>query len=350
VEPDDVDEVIMGNVVSAGLGQNVARQSAIKAGLPPSVGALTVNKVCGSALKAVMLAAQSIRAGDNDLVVAGGSESMSNAPFLVRDLRWGHRYGDAGLVDSMIFDGLWDAFNDYHMGMTGEAVAERYGITRRAADEFALRSHSRAAQASRSGKFDAEIVPVPVHHAGGTVVDFRVDECIRADTTLEGLSRLKPAFKKDGILTAGNSSQLSDGASAVVVASEEEANRIGATSLARIVAYGTGGVEPERVMEAPIPTTRAVLKKASLSVDDIDLFEHNEAYSTASLAVMQALGIDEKKFNVNGGAVALGHPIGASGARVLTTLLYELISTGRKRGLATLCLGGGNGVTVIIER
>ncbi len=350
VRPEDVDEVIMGNVVSAGVGQNMARQAAILGGVPPSVGAYTVNKVCGSALKAVMLAAQSIKAGDSDLVVAGGSESMSNAPFLVRDMRWGRKYGGSELVDAMIFDGLWDAYNDYHMGITGELVAERYGISRGEADEFALRSNTRAADAAAGGKFEAEIVPVPVQGSDGAHTLFQKDECVRADTTLEKLARLKPAFKEGGILTAGNSSQLSDGASAVVVASEEEAARIGATPLARIVAYGTGGLEPERVMEAPIPTTRAVLEKAGLTVEEIDIFEHNEAYSTASLAVMRTLGVDPERFNVNGGAVALGHPIGASGARVLTTLIYALKAAGKKRGLATLCLGGGNAVTMIIER
>lgn len=350
LKPQEVDEVIMGNVISAGLGQNIARQSSILAGVPPSVGAYTVNKVCGSALKAVMLAAQSIKAEDSDIVVAGGAESMSNAPFLVRNLRWGHKYGDTGLVDAMIFDGLWDAFNDYHMGITGEAVAERYGITRQRADEFAYQSHARATAAAKSGKFDAEIVPVPVRRGDETTFTFEKDECPRADTTMQKLSELRPAFKQDGILTAGNSSQLSDGASAVVVASEDEANRIGAAPLAKIVAYGTGGVEPARVMEAPIPTTQAVLRKAELTVDDIDLFEHNEAYSTASLAVMEALGVDQGRFNLNGGAVALGHPIGASGARVLTTLIYALKATGKRKGLATLCLGGGNAVSMIIER
>ena len=350
VRPEEVDEVILGNVLSAGLGQNPARQAAIWGGLPPSVGAFTVNKVCGSALKAVMLAAQAVRAGDCELAVAGGAESMSNAPFLVRNMRWGRKYGDAGLVDAMIFDGLWDAFNDYHMGITGEAIATKFGITRMEADEFAFRSNSRAAAAWAGGRFDEEVVPVDVPCEDGSSTTFRKDECFRADTTLEKLAKLKPAFKPDGILTAGNSSQLSDGASAVVVASEERAERMGAHPMARIVGYGTGGVEPERVMEAPIPTTQAVLKRAGMTVNDMDLFEHNEAYSTASIAVMRALGVDEGRFNVNGGAVALGHPIGASGARVLTTLIYALRAAGKKRGLATLCLGGGNAVTMIVER
>lgn len=345
-----VDELIMGNVVSAGLGQNMARQAAILAGVPYSVGAVTVNKVCGSGLKAVMLAAQSIKAGDNELVVAGGAENMSNAPYLVKNLRWGLKYGDARLLDAMIYDGLWEAFHDYHMGITGEAIARRFKITRQRADEFAWQSHIKAAEAAKAGRFDAEIVPVEVQHEDGTVYPFAKDECVRPDTTVEKLSKLKPVFKPGGVLTAGNSSQLSDGASAVVVTSEEEAESIGVKPLARIVAYGTGGLEPGRVMEAPIPTTRALLKKAGMTVDDIDLFEHNEAYSTASIAVREALGVDEARFNVNGGAVGLGHPIGCSGARVLTTLLYSMKQTGKKRGLATLCLGGGNAVAMIVER
>lgn len=347
---EDVDEVIMGNVISAGLGQNLARQCAVHAGVPYSVGAFTVNEVCGSGLKAVMLAAQSIRAGDSQLVVAGGAENMSNAPFLARDLRWGHRYGESNLVDSMIFDGLWEVYNGYHMGVTGEVIARRFHISRERADEFALMSHSRAAAAARSGLFDAEIVPVECKREDGSSLLFEKDECIRPDTSLDGLARLKPAFQPDGVLTAGNSSQLSDGASALVVASQEEADRLGVKPMARIVAYGTGGLEPSRVMEAPIPTTRALLEKSGLALDDVELFEHNEAYSTASIAVMEALGVREDRFNVNGGAVSLGHPIGASGARVLTTLLYALEQRGRRRGLATLCLGGGNAVAMIVER
>ncbi len=349
VPPSKVDEVIMGNVISAGLGQNPARQSAIWAGIPPSVGSVTVNKVCGSGLKAVVFAAQSIKAGDQQLVVAGGMESMSNAPYIVRGARWGLKFGDSRLQDAMIVDGLWDAYHDYHMGVTGELVAKKYGISRKEADEFGYLSHMRAAEATRSGAFRDEIVKVKVERDGETS-DFERDECVRADTTLEKLAALKPVFKAGGVLTAGNSSQLSDGASALVVASEEAAEKLGARPLARIVAYGTGGLEPARVMEAPIPTTRAVLKKAGMTVDDIDLFEHNEAYSTASIAVRRALGVREDRFNIGGGAVALGHPIGCSGARILTTLLYGLKRTGKKRGLATLCLGGGNAVSMIVER
>jgi len=349
-KPSDVDEVIMGNVVSAGLGQNPTRQAAIRAKIPYSVGSITVNKVCGSGLKAVMLAAQAVKAGDCEVVVAGGMESMSNSPYLVKSLRWGLKYGDARLLDAMILDGLWDATHDYHMGITGELVAKKFGITRREADEFSCESHAKAARAAKAGIFDEEKVKVEIQQENGHVTEFSEDECIRADTTVEKLAALKPVFKPGGVLTAGNSSQLSDGGAAVVVASEEAADRLGAKPIARIVAYGTGGLEPKWVMEAPIPTTRALLRKAKMSVDDIDLFEHNEAYSTASLAVMKTLGIDEAKFNVNGGAVALGHPIGCSGARVLATLIYQLGRSGKKRGLATLCLGGGNAVAMIVER
>ncbi|HUH82832.1 MAG TPA: acetyl-CoA C-acetyltransferase [Nitrososphaerales archaeon] len=348
VRPDDVDEVVMGNVVSAGLGQNPARQSAIHAGIPFGVGSFTVNKVCGSSLKAVMLAAQSIKAGDNEIVVAGGMESMSNAPYLAKGVRWGTKFGDARLLDAMIADGLWDAYHNYHMGVTGELIAKKYGIGRKEADEFAMSSHLKAAKATEAGDFADEIVKVKIQKEG-EVVQFEKDEGPRGDTTMEKLTRLKPVFKPDGILTAGNSSQLSDGAAAAIVTSEEAADRLGVKPLAKIVAYGTGGLEPARVMEAPIPTTRALLRKARMAVDDIDLFEHNEAYSTASIAVREALGVDPSRFNVSGGAVALGHPIGGSGARVLATLIYGLKRTGKKTGLATLCLGGGNAVSMIVE-
>ena len=350
VPPDKVDEVIMGNVVSAGLGQNPARQSAIHAGIPFRAGSVTVNKVCGSGLKAVMLAAQSIKAGDNDLVVAGGMESMSNAPYLAKGVRWGTKFGDARLLDAMIADGLWDAYHNYHMGNTGEHIAKRFGIGRKEADEFACESHMKAAKASEAGLFEAEMVEVRIQKEGGEIAKFKTDECVRRDTTVEKLGKLKPVFKPDGVLTAGNSSQLSDGAAAIVVASEEEADRLGVKPMARIVAYETGGLEPARVMEAPIPTTKALLKRAKMSVDDVGLFEHNEAYSTASIAVKRALRVDDSKFNVWGGAVALGHPLGCSGARILATLVYGLRRTGKKTGLATLCLGGGNAVSMIIER
>lgn len=350
IEANEVDEVVMGNVISAGLGQNPARQSAIHAGVPVKVGAFTVNKVCGSGLKAVMLAAQSIKAGDNEVVVAGGMENMSNAPYLVRDLRWGVRYGDSRLIDSMLNDGLWDAYNDYHMGITGEVVAKRYRISRRDADEFAYESHMRASRAIREGRFEEEVVPVEIERERGAKESFTKDECVREDTTLEKLGRLKPVFKEGGILTAGNSSQLSDGAAALVVASRERAEKLGAKPLARIVGYATGGTTPERVMEAPIPTTKALLKRVGMGIGEMDLVEHNEAYATASIAVREALGVDKRRFNVNGGAVALGHPIGCSGARLLTTLIYALKHTGKETGLATLCLGGGNAVSMIVER
>jgi len=349
IQPDEVDEVIMGNVVSAGLGQNPARQAAIRAGIPFGAGSITVNKVCGSGLKAVMLAASTIKAGDNRVVVAGGMESMSNTPYLARGVRWGTKFGDARLQDSMIADGLWDAYHNYHMGLTGEHIAQKFKITRREADEFAYDSHMKASRASKAGLFDAEKVKVKIEHEGGEVTEFLDDECIRADTTIEKLGKLKPAFKPDGVLTAGNSSQLSDGASAVVVTSERVADKLGVKPIARIVAYGTGGLEPARVMEAPIPTSKALLKKTKMEVDDIDLFEHNEAYSTASIAVRRYLGVDESRFNTSGGAVALGHPIGCSGARVLTTLIYGLKRTGKRTGFATLCLGGGNAVAMIVE-
>jgi acetyl-CoA C-acetyltransferase len=349
IRPAEVEEVIMGNVVSAGLGQNPARQAAILGKVPYTAGAVTVNKVCGSGLKAVMFAAQGIKAGDNDVVVAGGMESMSNAPYLVKNLRWGLKYGDARLMDAMILDGLWEAYNDYHMGITGELIAKRYGISRRDADEFAFESHAKAAKAAKEGLFEDEKVKVEIRHEDGRTTPFSDDECIRPDTTMEKLAALKPVFKPGGVLTAGNSSQLSDGAAAVVVASEEAAERLGARPIAKVVAYGSGGVEPSRVMEAPIPTTKAVLKKAKMEMEDIDLFEHNEAYATASIAVRKTLGVPEERFNVNGGAVALGHPIGCSGARILASMIYQLRRTRKKTGLATLCLGGGNAVAMIVE-
>lgn len=348
LRPRDVGEVILGNAISAGLGQNVARQAAIYSGIPVQVGATSVNKVCGSGLKAVMLAAQAIKAEDQGMVVAGGTENMSDAPYLVRRMRWGTKYGDTKLEDSMIVDGLWDVYNEFHMGMTGERIAKKYGVTRRQADEYALESHKRAAKAQRAGRFSEEIVPMERGEDGGA--RFEMDECIRSDTTLEKLSVLRPAFTSGGILTAGNSSQLSDGASALLVASEREASEKGLRPVARIVAYGTGGVKPEDVMEAPIPTVRALLKRTGLSMEEIDLVECNEAYSTSAVAVRDALGIPEERYNVNGGAVALGHPIGCSGARILTTLVHEMVRTGKRRGLAATCLGGGNGVAMVIER
>ncbi|HXY56011.1 MAG TPA: acetyl-CoA C-acyltransferase, partial [Nitrososphaerales archaeon] len=284
------------------------------------------------------------------IVVAGGMESMSNAPYLARGVRWGTKFGDARLLDAMVADGLWDAYHNFHMGYTGEQVAKKYKIGRKEADQFAYESHTKAFRASEGGHFDREKVAVKVESEGGEITELVKDECIRGDTTIENLSRLRPVFVPGGILTAGNSSQLSDGAAALVVTSEDAADRAGVKPLARIVAYGTGGLEPARVMEAPIPTTKALLKKVGMTIDDIDLVEHNEAYSTASIAVRRALGVDPSRFNISGGAVALGHPIGCSGARVLTTLIHGLNRTGKKTGLATLCLGGGNAVSMIIER
>jgi acetyl-CoA C-acetyltransferase len=348
IKPKDVGDVIIGNVISAGLGQNVARQAAIYAGIPVDVGSISVNMVCGSGMRSTMLAAQAIRAGDQEVVVAGGTENMSNAPYLAREMRWGRRYGDAKLEDAILLDGLWDVYNEFQMGMTGERIAKKYGVTRKHADEYAYESHMKAAKAQRAGRFREEIVPVEFDRDGLKEAFVR-DECIRPDTTIEKLSRLKPAFAADGVLTAGNSSQLSDGASALVLTSEEAAKKMRLKPLARVVAYGTGGTKPEDVMEAPIPTVRALLKKTGLSIDDIDLVEHNEAYSTASIVVREKLGIPEERFNVNGGAVALGHPLGCSGARILTTLIYELKRRGKRRGLATLCMGGGNGLAIVIE-
>ncbi len=345
IGPQDVDEVIMGNVISAGLGQNPARQAAIYAGVPVEKGAFTVNKVCGSGLKAVMLAAQAVKAGDAEIVAAGGMENMSASPYLIRGLRWGARMGHAVAVDAMLTDGLWDAYNDFHMAITGERVAEKYGITRREADEFSLSSNRRAFAATYEGMFRDEIVPVK---AGGGLIDR--DECVRAETSLEKLARLQPVFKKDGILTAGNCSKLSDGAAALIVMSGERAASLGITPLARIIDYEVGGTQPEDVMEAPIPVVRRLLDKTGFGIQDIDLFEHNEAYSTASIVIERELGIPREKMNVNGGAVAMGHPIGCSGARILVTLLYALKNRGLKRGLATLCLGGGNALAMIVER
>ncbi len=344
--PADIEEVLMGNVISAGLGQNPARQAALAAGLPDRVGAVTINKVCGSGLQAVMFAADMIRAGSADVLLAGGMESMSRAPYLVKEARWGIGINNVPFIDAMVNDGLWDAYNQFHMGVTGEIVAERFKISREDMDRFALESHRRAASATQEGRFKEQIVPVDVPGSGRV----EVDEGIRSDTSLEKLSKLPPVFREGGQVTAGNASQLSDGGAAMVVLSREAADRHGVTPLARVVAYNTVGIKPEWVMEAPIPGVRKLLKKTGLSVDDIDLFEHNEAYAAASLGVMRELGIPQEKFNVNGGAVALGHPIGCSGARILTTLAFAMKDRGAKRGLATLCLGGGNAVSMIIER
>jgi len=345
IPPEEVEEVIMGNVLSAGLGQNPARQAAVHGGVPAAAGAFTVNEVCGSGLKAVMLAAQAVRAGDAELIVAGGMENMSAAPHLLAGLRWGVKSGDTPAMDSMLNDGLHDAYHHYHMGITGERTATRYGITREEADEFALESQQRALAAVRGGLFAGEIVPVDSRG-----VPFRLDKCVRTDSSSEKLAGLPPVFRQDGILTAGNSSKISDGAAALVVASAGKAARMGIRPLARITGYAEAGVEPEDVMEAPIPAVQRLLRETGFTIADLDLVEHNEAYASASLAVARALVIDRRKLNVNGGAIALGHPIGCSGARILVTLLYALMNRDLERGLATLCMGGGNGLAMVIER
>ena len=361
VEGHEVEEVIMGNVLMAGLGQNPARQAALGGGLPSTVSAFTLNKVCGSGMKAVELAAQAVKLGDRKRVIAGGQESMTNAPYVLPKARDGMRMGHGKVLDAMIHDGLWDVYSDKHMGLTGEIVAKRFEVSRGDADRLAMRSHQKAETATKEGYFRDEIVPVEYTNkkgGGRTTPDKKKDDVVRIDQDegvrhmvhMQELSRLKPVFDPAGLVTAGNASQISDGASALVVESAESAKQRGADVLARIVAYSSAGVDPELVMEAPIPASKLVLEKAGLSMDDIDLFEHNEAFASASCAVMKGLEVPEEKFNIHGGAVALGHPIGASGARVLTTLIYALRRTGGHRGLATLCLGGGNAVAMVIER
>jgi acetyl-CoA C-acetyltransferase len=349
VKPEEVEECIMGNVISAGLGQNPARQAALYGGLPPEVSAVTVNKVCGSGLKAVMFAADIIAAGRGELFVAGGMESMTNAPYLLEKARFGYKLFDSQLVDAMVRDGLWDVFNDFHMGNTGEIIAERHGVTREDADKFSLWSHQKAVRAMKAGDFDEEIVTVEVPSRKGPIT-ISADEGPREDTNLDALGKLKPVFRSDGILTAGNSSSINDGAAALVVADADRASAMGAEPLARIVDYSSAGMKPELIMEAPIPAVRKLLDRNSITIDDIDLFEHNEAFSSASIAVKAALEVPDDKFNVNGGAVAIGHPVGCSGARVLTTLIYAMRKRDAHRGIATLCLGGGNAVAMLIER
>ena len=349
IRPDEVEEVIMGNVLSAGLGQNPARQAAIRAGLPVTVPALTVNKVCGSGLKAVALAAQAIKAGDHQVIVAGGMESMSNAPYLLKGGREGLRLGHGELVDSMISDGLWDVYENFHMGCCGEAVAEKYGIPRQAQDEYALGSHRKAIAAIDAGKFRQEIVPVPIPQKKGPAVSFDTDEGPRRDTTLEALARLKPAFKDGGTVTAGNAPGVNDGASALVVMAEERAAKTGRKPLVEIVAYASSGIEPKMVMMAPLEAVRKTLEKAGWKTEDVELFELNEAFSVQAVALLRELKLRPERVNVNGGAVALGHPIGCSGARVLTTLIYSLMDRKARRGVAALCLGGGNAVAMAVR-
>ncbi|WP_061321309.1 acetyl-CoA C-acetyltransferase [Clostridium botulinum] len=349
VKPEDVDEVIMGNVLQAGLGQNSTRQSAVAAGIPVEVPSFTINKVCGSGLRAVSLATQLIKLGDDDIVVAGGTENMSAAPYLLEKARWGQRMGDGKIVDEMIRDGLWESFNDYHMGITAENIAEQWGITREEQDEFSAKSQQKAEKAVKEGKFKEEIVPVVIKSRKGEVV-FDTDEFPRFGATKESLSKLKPAFKKDGTVTAGNASGINDGAAALVIMSEEKANELGIKPLAKIVAYGTSGVDPKIMGYGPFYATKKTLEKANLKIADMDLIEANEAFAAQSLAVAKDLGFDMDKVNVNGGAIALGHPIGCSGARILTTLLYEMEKRNSKHGLATLCIGGGMGTAIIVER
>jgi acetyl-CoA C-acetyltransferase len=349
IDPGIVEECILGNVVSAGLGQAPARQAALRGGLANSVGALTINKVCGSGLKAVMLAAQGNALGDIDVAVAGGMESMSNCPYLLTRVREGLRMGDGTLTDSMIHDGLWDSFHNMHMGLTGEHVSEKYNVTREEQDQYAVDSHRKAAAATREGWFADEILPVSIPQKKGDAVVVDKDESIREDTTVETLGRLKPAFKKDGTVTAGNAPGVNDGAAALVVMAAEVAEKLNLAPLARIVGYATAGLEPKLVMMTPVEAVKKLNARTGWKMDDADLLELNEAFAVQAVAVTRELSLDPARVNVQGGAVALGHPIGASGARILTTLLYALKRQGRKRGIATLCLGGGNGVAMAVE-
>lgn len=350
VKPELVDEVIMGNVLQAGIGQNPARQSAVKAGIPVEVSSFTLNKVCGSGLRAVSLAFQMILSGYNDIVVAGGMENMSRAPYLLNNARWGQRMNDGKLVDEMVFDGLTDAFNGYHMGITAENIAEQWGITREMQDEFALKSQLKAESAIKEGKFKDEIVPVVIPQRKGEPKIFDTDEFPRFGATIEGLAKLKPAFKKDGTVTAGNASGINDGAAALVIMSGEKAKELGIKPLAKIVSFGSKGLDPSIMGYGPVPSTREALERANLTVKDLDLIEANEAFAAQSLSVAKDLEFNMDIVNVNGGAIALGHPVGASGARILVTLIHEMIKRDAKKGLATLCIGGGQGTAAIIER
>ena len=350
VNPEDVDEVIMGCVIQAGLGQNPARQAALRGGLPDAVSAVTVNKVCGSGLKAVMMAAQGIQLGDTEIVVAGGMESMSNAPYLLPKAREGYRLGHGTIVDSMINDGLWCSFDDQHMGCTGEVVSERFHVSRAEQDEYAVNSHRKASAAIEAGKFKEEILPIEIPQKKGSPIIVDTDEPVRADTSLESLSKLKPAFKEGGTVTAGNAPGVNDGASAVVVTSSERAQSIGVEPMARIVAQATSGTEPKLVMMAPVEAIRKLLTKTGWSLSDVDLIELNEAFAVQAVAIIRELNLDSERLNVNGGAVALGHAIGQSGSRILTTMLYEMRRRNARRGIAALCLGGGNAVAMALER
>ncbi len=349
IEPGLVTEAIMGNVIGAGLGQNPARQAQLGAGLGFDVSAFTINKVCGSGLKAVVVGAQALKAGDEEIVVAGGMESMSNAPYILRQARTGYRLGDGKIVDTMVYDGLWDAYNDFHMGNTGEITSERYDVSREEMDEYAYNSHKKAVDAINSGKFKEEIFSVEIPKRRGDPVIFDTDEGPRGDVSLESMAKLRPVFKKGGVITAGNASQLSDGAAALVLMTSDKASELGVKAMAKITGYATGGLEPELVMMAPTIAVPKLLKKTGMKIDDFDLIELNEAFAVQPCAVMKNLGMDPAKVNVHGGAVALGHPIGCSGTRILVTLMYALKQTGGSKGLATLCLGGGNAVALSVE-
>lgn len=350
VSPEQVDEVIMGNVLQSGLGQNSARQSAVKAGIPVEVPSFTLNKLCGSGLRAVSLAFQMILSGYDDIIVAGGMENMSRAPYLLNNARWGQRMGDGKLVDVLLEDGLMDAFHHYHMGITAENIAEQWNISRKLQDEFAVNSQLKAEIAIKGGRFKEEIVPVYLPQKKGEPKVFDVDEFPRFGATMEGMEKLKPAFKKDGTVTAGNASGINDGAAALVVMSAEKAEALGIKPLAKILSFGSKGLDPSIMGYGPVPSTKIALQRAGVKVEDLDLIEANEAFAAQSLAVCRDIGFDMSKVNVNGGAIALGHPIGASGARILVTLLHEMIKRDAKKGLATLCIGGGQGTAVVIER
>lgn len=350
IKPEMIDEVIFGNVLQAGLGQNVARQVSVEVGIPVEVPSMTINKVCGSGLRTVSLAAQSILLGEADVILAGGTENMSMAPYTIQKARWGLRMGDGAVVDYMVHDGLTDIFNNYHMGITAENIAEQWNITREAQDEFALESQLRAEKAIKDGRFKDEIVPVEIPQKKGDPIVVDTDEYPRFGCTIEALAKLKPAFKKDGTVTAGNASGINDGAAAVVLMAKEKAEELGLTPLASIVSYASAGVDPKLMGYGPVPATRKALSKASLTIKDIDLAEANEAFAAQSLAVVKDLELDPGKTNVNGGAIALGHPIGCSGTRILVTLLHEMIKRGLKTGLATLCIGGGQGTSIIVRR
>ena len=350
IKPELVEEVVMGNVIQAGQGQNVARQAAVKAGLPVEVPAMTINKVCGSGLRCVALAAQMIKAGDCDVVIAGGMENMSSAPYAMPGARWGQRMGDGKMVDTMIKDALWDAFNDYHMGVTAENIAKQWGLTREMQDEFAVNSQLKAEKAIKEGKFVDEIVPVVIPQRKGEPKVFDQDEFPRFGSTIEKMAKLRPAFIKDGTVTAANASGINDGAAAFVVMSAEKAQELGVKPMAKIVSYGSKGLDPAIMGYGPFHATKKALEVAGLTVEDMDLIEANEAFAAQSLAVAKDLNFDMEKVNVNGGAIALGHPVGASGARILVTLLHEMEKRDAKKGLATLCIGGGMGTALVVER